>query len=99
MPQQVQVILVSPSGAPIRALVESALRSELKMIELSLGQVERNLQAFEQKHGMSTTEFYRHLTEDEVQETLEFIEWAGEYKTLLRLQEKRRALQEIQFAN
>lgn len=99
MPQQVHVTLISPSGAPIRALIESALRSELKMLELSLGQVERNLHTFEQKHGISTVEFYRRLTEDELQETLEFIEWAGEYKTLLRLQEKRQALQEIQIAN
>lgn len=99
MAQQIQVTLVSPSGAPIKGLVESALRSELKMIELSLGKVERVLKAFEQKYGMNTIEFYRRLTEDELQETLDFIEWAGEYKTLLRLQEKRRALQEIQFAN
>lgn len=99
MAQQVQVTLVSPSGAPIRGLVESALRSELKMIELSLGQVERTLQTFEQKYGLSTIEFYHRLTEDELQETLDFIEWAGEYKTLLRLQEKQRALQEIRFAN
>lgn len=99
MTQQIQVTLVSPSGAPIKGLVESALRSELKMIELSLGKVERVLKAFEQKYGMNTIEFYRRLTEDELQETLDFIEWAGEYKTLLRLQEKRRALQEIQFAN
>ncbi|NJN92729.1 MAG: hypothetical protein HC875_00900 [Anaerolineales bacterium] len=97
MTQQIQVTLVS--GAPIKGLVESALRSELKMIELSLGKVERVLKAFEQKYGMNTIEFYRRLTEDELQETLDFIEWAGEYKTLLRLQEKRRALQEIQFAN
>ena len=99
MAQPIQITLVSPSGAPIRALVESALRSELKMIELSLGRTERNLQAFEQKYGMSTAEFYRRLTEDELQETLDFIEWAGEYKTLQKLQEKQRALQEIQFAN
>jgi len=99
MAQQVQVTLVSPSGIPIRALVESALRSELKMIELSLGRTERNLQAFEQKYGMSSAEFYRRLTEDELPETLDFIEWAGEYKTLQRLQEKHQTLQEIQFAN
>ena len=48
---------------------------------------------------MSSAEFYRRLTEDELPETLDFIEWAGEYKTLQRLQEKHQTLQEIQFAN
>ncbi len=99
MTQQAQVTLFSPSGVPIRALVESALRSELKMIDLSLGRTQRNLQNFEQKYGMNTLEFYRRLTEDELQESLDFIEWAGEYKTLLRLQAKRQALQDIQFVN
>jgi hypothetical protein len=99
MAQAIQLTLVSPSGVPIKSLIESALRSELKMIELSLKRTERNLQVFEQEYGMSTSDFYRRLTEDELQETLDFIEWAGEYKTLLRLQEKRQVLQEIQFAD
>jgi hypothetical protein len=98
MAQQVQVTLVSPSGVAIRPLVESALRSESRMIELGLARTQRNLRDFEQKYGMSTPEFYRRLIEDELQESLDFIEWAGEYKTLVRLQEKRQALQEIQFA-
>ncbi len=99
MGQQAQVTLVSPSGVAIRPLVESALRSESKMIELGLARTQRHLRDFEQKYGMNTAEFYRRLVEDELQESLDFIEWAGEYKTLLKLQEKRRALQEIQFAN
>jgi len=99
MSQQAQVTLVSPSGVAIRPLVESALRSESRMIELGLARTQRNLQDFEQKYGMNTPEFYRRLVEDELQESLDFIEWAGEYKTLLKLQEKRQALQEIQFAN
>lgn len=99
MIQQTQITLISPSGVSIRVLVESALRSELKMIELSLGRIERKLQDFEQKYSMHTTEFYRRLTEDELEESLDFIEWVGEYKTLLRLQQKKQILQEIQFAD
>jgi hypothetical protein len=99
MAQQAQVTLISPSGIAIRPLLESALRSESKMIELGLARTQRILRDFEQKYGMSTPEFYRRLVEDELQESLDFIEWAGEYKTLLKLQEKRQALQEIQFAH
>ncbi|MBN1889363.1 MAG: hypothetical protein JW850_15315 [Thermoflexales bacterium] len=99
MSQFAQVTLVSPGGAPIRTLVESALHSELKMIQLSLAHTERNLQAFEIKYNMNTSDFYRRLTDGEIQETLDFIEWVGEYKTLTRLQKKYRDLQEIQFAD
>lgn len=99
MTQSVQVTLVSPSGAPIKSLVESAIRSELKMVELSLSRTEHNLQVFEQKYKLKTADFYQRLINDELQETLDFIEWAGEYKTLLRLKQKRQTLQEIQFAS
>jgi hypothetical protein len=98
MAEPVLLTLVSPNGMPIRALVESALQSGLKMIELSLGRVERTLQDFEHKYGLSTAEFYRRLTGDELSETLDFVEWVGEYKTLLRLKQKRQTLQEIQIA-
>ena len=98
MSQSVQVTLVSPSGASIKNLIESALHSELKMIELSLSRTQRNLQVFEQKYKMNTSDFYRRLIENEIQETLDFIEWSGEHKTLLKLQEKHQVLQEIQFA-
>lgn len=77
--------------------MESALRSESRMIELGLVRTQRNLRDFEQKYGMSTPEFYRRLVEDDLQESLDFIEWAGEYKTLLKLKEKRQALREIQL--
>jgi len=97
--QHVQLTLASSEEIPLKALLESAMRSESKMIQLSLARTERNLRKFEQQYGMLTAEFYRQLTTDELQETLDFIEWAGEYKTLLRLLKKYQALQEIRFVN
>ena len=99
MAQVAQITLISPSGVSIKNLVKSALHSELRMIELSLKRTRHNLRDFEQKYGMSTSEFYQKLTDDDIQETLDFIEWTGEYKTLGKLQNKLQTLQEIQFAD
>ncbi len=99
MSQTAQLTLISSGSMPLKPLVEAALRSELKMIELSLSRTQDNLQQFEQKYQMTTADFYRCLTEDELTETLDFIEWVGEYKTHLKLKEKQQTLQEIQFAD
>lgn len=99
MLSEAQVTLISPSGVAIRPMVESALRSELKMIEIGLRQTALHLQKYEAQYGMTSDEFYRALTQDELQETLDTIEWVGEYKTWRKLQAKRHALLEINFAN
>ena len=99
MLSEAQVTLISPSGVAIKPMVESALRSELRMIELGLKQTMLHLQEYETQYGMTSDEFYRALTYDELQETLDTIEWAGEYKTWQRLQAKRQTLMEINFAN
>ena len=99
MLSEAQVTLISPSGAAIKPMVESALRSELRMIELGLKQTMLHLQEYETQYEMTSDEFYRALTHDELQETLDTIEWAGEYKTWQRLHANRQALMEINFAN
>ena len=99
MSQTAQLTLISSGSAPLKPLVEAALRSELKMVKLSLSRTQDNLQRFEQTYQLTTVDFYRRLTSDELTETLDFIEWVGEYKTLLKLKEKQQTLQEIQFAD
>ncbi len=99
MLSEAQVTLISPSGVAIKPMVESALRSELKLIELGLKQTALHLQEYETQYGMTSDEFYRALTQDELQETLDTIDWAGEYKTRQKLQAKRQALLEIDFAD
>ncbi len=99
MLSEAQVTLISPSGAAIKPMVESALRSELRMIELGLKQTMLHLQEYETQYEMTSDEFYRALTHDELQEALYTIDWAGEYKTWQKLQAKRQALMEIDFAN
>jgi len=41
---------------------------------------------------MNSQEFHRRLTKDQVEETLDTVEWAGEYQTWLRLRRQHETL-------
>ena len=48
---------------------------------------------------MSSEEFYQRLTRDQIEETLDTIEWAGEYQTRLRLRQQYETLKEARIAD
>ena len=81
-----QVTVMAPTGqAVLRPLIEAAMRTQLRVVETGLRRTERRLQDFKRRYNMSSAEFYQHLTQDQIEETLDTIEWAGEYQTWLRL--------------
>ncbi len=94
-----EVVLVSSHQRPLRPLVEAALHNELRFVQANIQRAEQKLQAFEIRFGMSTTDFLQRYENDELQETLDFVEWIGEYRLLERLREKASTLQEIRFAS
>jgi len=51
------------------------------MLELGLQRTSERLHGFEQQYGFSSEEFERRFEALEVEENLDFIEWAGEIKT------------------
>jgi hypothetical protein len=95
----VELTLVSKHNRPLRPMVEAALANELRLLEAGIRQTEQRLVAFEAQCGMTTDEFVRLFENDELEETLAFIEWLGEARLLQRLQEKAVTLREIEFAN
>jgi hypothetical protein len=92
-----QVTMTSDTQVALRPLLESAVRSELRMLDLSLQRTSQRLQEFESRYGFTSDEFERRFNAGELQESLDFIEWAGEIKTLGLLEAQRQALQGVQF--
>ena len=87
-----EVMVSSDAPVPIRPLIESAIRSELRMLDLALERTRRRLLDFESKYVMSSEDFQSRFENGEVAESLDFIEWAGEVKTLQMLAAQRQAL-------
>ena len=94
-----ELTLISPHRRQLKPLVEAALRTELRLLEVGIRRTEQRLQEFETRYGLPSAEFIRRYERDELEETLEFAEWIGEYRLLQRLREKANTLQEIRFAD
>ena len=65
------------------------LRQYLKRLEENIQQVQRRLKRFEQEFGMDSEEFYARLQNAELEERVEYAEWAGEHEMLQRLIKQR----------
>ena len=94
-----QVIVKSPSAAQashIRPLIQAALDHEVRLLKIGLQKTTRHLQQFEQRFGMESQKFYQEYQTGEMGDDMDYMKWAGEYETLLQLQEDYAEIQEIQ---
>lgn len=94
-----ELTLISPRQRQLKPLVEAALQNELRLLEAGIQRTEQRLEEFEAQYDLSSAEFIRRYEQDELEETLQFAEWIGEYRLLERLREKADILREIQFVN
>jgi len=88
-----EVTVISDTEVDLKPLLQSAIRTEVHMLELELNRTRRLLQSFEQDHGMTTEDFERRFGSGELANTARFIEWSMELKTHRRLEINRQALQ------
>jgi hypothetical protein len=65
------------------------LRAYLKRLEENIRLVERRLKRFEAQFGMDSEVFYAKLQNAELDEQIEYAEWAGEHAVLQRLKQQR----------
>ncbi len=91
--------LISKNERPIRPIVEAALANELRLLESGILKTEEKLRAFEAKYKYSTQEFLEKYESDQLEETLDFDEWVGEYRMFTRLTEKAEALRGTSFVS
>ncbi|MDL1964687.1 MAG: hypothetical protein LWW98_10240 [Deltaproteobacteria bacterium] len=91
--------LVSTRKHQVRPLVEAALANELRLMEVGIRRTEQRLLEFEQKYHLGTQRFIARYENDEMEETMDFDEWIGEFRLLARLREKADTLKDIRFAS
>ncbi len=93
--QQVQVTSTGP--AAIKPLLEAAIRSQLRTLEYGIQRTRERLIQFEQQFNRISVDFERDFDRGQLEETLEYIEWSGEIKTLHLLEDQLLALQSAQI--
>ena len=94
-----KLTLISDHEREIKPLVSAALNNELRLLQAGIRRTEQHLRQFEERFALSTAEFIRRFENDEMEESLDYAEWIGEYRMLERLKEKADALKGIRFAN
>jgi hypothetical protein len=90
MLQQVKVTSTGP--AAIKPLLEAAIRSQLRALDHGIQRTHERLAEFEQRFKMTSAEFEQVFKSGEIEETLDYIEWSGEIKTLHLLENQMSAL-------
>ena len=91
-----QLTIKTRDRAALKPVLQSAISNEKKMLALGLERTRQRLAEFEQKFGMSSAEFERRLTANELEETVEFTDWRLEIGALRLLESQYEALQEAQ---
>ena len=77
----------------MRPLLRSALQREAKLIYQGIRRTNLRLAAFEKQYAMPTFEFLRRFNQEDLGESLDFIDWYGESKMLVSLQEQKKAIE------
>ena len=69
------------------------IRRYLDRLELSMQSVQRRLKRFEEEFGMDSEAFYAKLQNAQLDERVEYAEWAGEHEMLQRLKKQKSELE------
>jgi hypothetical protein len=93
-----EITIKSNSTVNLKPLIEAAIRGELKLLAHGIKRTRSKLTEFEQQFGMSSEEFEQKFNNAELSESLDFIEWFGEIKTLRLLNQQQNALERAEVA-
>lgn len=82
----------------VRSLVESAINREIAQFELAITLAQKRLDPFEQTYHVTSEHFINEMTAEDVSGgDNEYVEWAGEYRLMKRLEEKLHQLRGIRY--
>ncbi len=92
-----QITVQTPNAERLKPLLRSVIENAVYDVENGIKKTRAKLETFEKQYGMSTVEFERRFGPGDLEETLDFIEWEGEIKTLRLLEEKLNAFKEAKI--
>ena len=94
-----ELVIKSDYKAQILSLVKNALEREKKVISSSIEISQKKLKDFEKRYQLSTSDFFAKYQKGEMGDGADIIDWAGEYKMLLKLEDDLKKLEEIIIAS
>jgi len=92
-----EIVIKSDASEPIKPLVESAIRNQLKSLQQGINRTKERIAGFEKQAGMSSADFEKKLNEGSIEETLETIDWNMELAALRLLEGQYQSLSEAKI--
>ena len=92
-----EVTIKTNASESIKPLLETAIRNQLKSLRRGIQRTKERIAEFESRAGMSSTEFEKKLQADEIEETVETVDWNMELEALRLLEEQYRSLSEAKI--
>jgi hypothetical protein len=92
------VIYIEETVGDVRDLVQIAIREQVTKLELGLAMARRRLTPFEDKYGVTSERFISDMAAEDLEGgDNEYVQWAGEYQLMRRLQDKLWRLRGIEY--
>ncbi|MBI5303179.1 MAG: hypothetical protein HY868_13685 [Chloroflexi bacterium] len=94
-------IYIEPAqNTQVLHLVESAVQSEIARLQIALTLAKKRVSVFEEKYQTRSDKFIATMTAEDLKGgDDEYVQWAGEYKLLQRLEQKLNQLQGLHFGD
>ena len=81
-------------------LVRAAVDGEIVRLELALNLARARLLPFERKYGVTSEHFIEHMSAEDLEGSDdEYVQWAGEYHLMQRLEDKLVRPQEVEYGD
>jgi hypothetical protein len=92
-----EIVIKTTAEESLKPLVEVAIRNQLKSLQHGILRTKERLAEFENRAGISSTEFETKLQAEEISETIETIDWNMELAALRLLEGQYQSLREAEI--
>ena len=92
-----EIVIKTNASEALKPLVEAAIRNQLKSLLHGIERTKERIAEFEKRTGVSSAEFEKKLQADEIEETLETIDWNMEIAALRMLEGQYQSLSEAKI--
>jgi hypothetical protein len=92
-----EITIKTNASESLKPLVEAAIRNQVKVLQHGVQRTKERIAEFEKRAGMSSAEFEQKLLSDQIEETIEAIDWNMELAALRLLESQYQSLSEAEI--
>ena len=92
-----EVVIKTNANESLKPLLEVAIQNQLKALQHGIQRTKERVAEFEKRAGMPSSEFEKKLQTDEIDETIDTIDWNMELAALRLLEGQYQSLSEAKI--